>query len=209
MKFRAIIFDWDGTLYDSIFSCWEVYQVIFEKFGIKKITFEQFREEFIGDYHAYYLKKGISEKNLWKVDELWRQLFAKKKVELLPHAYSTLKRLHERKIKLALVTNGDGARIREELKQHRIYSFFDVLVTADDVREFKPSPNGVIIALKRLGVKKSEVLYVGDSEDDVKAGKRAGIKTAGMLAGLHSRERIEKAKPDYLLEKIDGVLQFV
>ncbi len=209
MNFKAIIFDWDGTLFDSIISCWEVYQIIFEKFGIQKISLEQFRDEFIGDYHKYYLKKGISECDLWKFDELWRFEFAKKKVELLPHVHPTLKQLHEQKIKLALVTNGDGARIREELKQHHIFSFFNVLVTADDVREFKPSPIGIISALKRLGVKKSEALYVGDSEDDARAGKRAGIKTAGILTGLHSRERLEKAKPDFILEKIEDVLRLI
>ncbi|MBI5158945.1 HAD family hydrolase [Candidatus Micrarchaeota archaeon] len=209
MKFKAIVFDWDGTLFDSISSCWQVYLEVFDEFGITRISLEQFREEFIGDYHAYYLFKGIKEKDLWKVDELWRRLFAKKKVFLLPHVFSTLKQLHEKKVKIALVSNGDGARIREELKEHHIHSFFNTIVTSDDVREFKPSPNGLIIALKRLGVKKSEVLYVGDSEDDVRAGKRAGIKTIGVLSGLHSRERLEKAKPDFLLEKTENVLELV
>lgn len=209
MKFKAIVFDWDGTLFDSISSCWEVYQEVFDEFKIPRIALEQFREEFIGDYHEYYLFKGIKENDLRKVDELWRRLFSKKKVSLFSHVHSTLKQLHERKVKIALVSNGDGARIREELKQHRIFSFFNAIVTSDDVKQFKPSPNGIIIALKRLGVKKNEVLYVGDSEDDVRAGKRAGIKTAGVLSGLHSRERLEKAKPDFILEKTEEVLEIV
>lgn len=209
MAFKAFVFDWDGTLFDSTRHCFEVYNVIFKQFGLRVLSFEDFQREFMADYPKFYLKHGFKEKDLLKVDEVWRRLFAKQEPEIrLVHgAKAVLEKLKEKNLKLALVTNGDGSRVREEMRRHHVHGLFDVVITADDISEFKPSPQGIVIALKSLGVKKHDCLYIGDMVDDAEAGRRAGIKTALVTSGLHSPERLKKAKSDYLFENISRILE--
>ena len=84
----------------------------------------------------------------------------------------------------------------------------DVLVTVDDVVCGKPDPEPVIKALTLLGLEESahEVLFVGDSTYDMVAGRDAGVRTAGALWGPASRVDLERTRPDYWVEDFASVL---
>ncbi|MEM4389225.1 MAG: HAD family hydrolase [Candidatus Micrarchaeia archaeon] len=207
-RFRAILFDWDGTLFDSTRACYEVYQEILPRFGVPPFSFEEFRQSFIADYRKFYLKKGVPAARLPEVDDAWRQAFAEREdeISIFPFVQGLLTRLYNGDVRLALVSNGDGYRVRSELARHAIFDAFHCVVTKDEVAEFKPSPEGVRYALCALGVEPASALYVGDMAEDILAGKKAGVRTAGVLTGLHDRRRLEKEKPDFILNDASEVL---
>jgi len=207
-RFKAILFDWDGTLFDSTRACYEVYQEILPRFGVPRFSFEEFRRDFIADYRKFYIQKGIPARRLPEVDDAWRMAFSEREegIGIFPFVQPLLTKLYNGDVKLALVSNGDGYRVREELARHRIFDAFACVVTKDEVEEFKPSPEGVEYALRALGAEPGKALYVGDMAEDVLAGKSAGAKTAGVLTGLHSRERLEEAGPDFILKNAGEVL---
>ena len=66
-----------------------------------------------------------------------------------------------------------------------MYSLSDskVLICPDHLKESKPSPEGILLACKRIGISPSQTVYVGDHPNDLIAGKRAGTKTIGCLYG--------------------------
>ena len=76
----------------------------------------------------------------------------------------------------------------------------------DDTDEFKPSPRGIEIALERLGAGSSNAVYIGDMAEDILAGKRAGVKTAAVLTGVHRKDKLAREKPDYMLGSVSEVL---
>ena len=86
---------------------------------------------------------------------------------------------------------------------------FEVIITPEDVRNAKPDPEPVLLALERLGVPAAEALFVGDSPHDIAAGRAAGTRTAGVLWGPFPRRTLEEAGADYLLERQDEVLGLV
>lgn len=84
---------------------------------------------------------------------------------------------------------------------------FDVIITGDDVSNPKPHPEGVHKALKQLGVKSTEAVYLGDSNADILAGKQAGVFTIGVnwLSNYQTPEF--EVKPDQLHSSVDEFKQ--
>ena len=86
-----------------------------------------------------------------------------------------------------------------------LHKFFDVIVTKDDVRMTKPHPEPILQAAKKLGCKPNEILYIGDSEVDIVAGKAAGVMTA-MFKPLTKESFEPQTTPDYVLNKLEEIL---
>jgi pyrophosphatase PpaX len=211
MRFRAVIFDWDGTLYDSVDASFKIYEGLFKKYAGLELTCDYFRETFIVNYHKYYAMHGIPESKWKEVDDHWLKRFheMEKEIHLFSGVREMLAELYERGIRIGLVSNGTGGRIKKEMKKNGIYEYFTVVITDDEVKEFKPNPVGVKQALMAIGVDASDALYVGDMLEDVQAGKNAGTSTAAVTWGAHSLERLRPAKPDYILNSVTELLKFL
>jgi beta-phosphoglucomutase-like phosphatase (HAD superfamily) len=88
-------------------------------------------------------------------------------------------------------------------------SLVDVYVTMDDVRRGKPAPDILLLAARRLGLRPSSIIVVGDSVYDVAAGKAAGMRTAGVVSGASSLDQLKAGHPDFLLRSITQVLSLI
>jgi len=84
----------------------------------------------------------------------------------------------------------------------------DVLVGGDDVARGKPDPEPVRRALDALGLSEraGEVLFVGDSPFDLRAGRAAGTRTAAVPWGASARSVLEAERPDFVFESLDELL---
>lgn len=84
---------------------------------------------------------------------------------------------------------------------------FPVVVTADEVRNGKPHPEPVHLALGNLGVQDaSDVLFVGDSPHDLEAGRSAGVRTAAVTWGAAREYALRQSAPDYLVRRVEELL---
>lgn len=86
------------------------------------------------------------------------------------------------------------------------------VVTCDDVSAYKPDPEGVLVALDRLGVRAEEAVVLGDHSYDIQAAKRAGTYAIGMTHGFGSAEELKEAGADALCSNLHEVayhLQYV
>ena len=101
------------------------------------------------------------------------------KGKLMENTKEVLKTIREKKIKIGLVTNTTKIRTMNELKFHKIRNLFDAVVTADDVEKPKPYPDPILKACEKLNVMPDEVMYIGDTKYDYKAGKSAGAFVVG------------------------------
>jgi phosphoglycolate phosphatase-like HAD superfamily hydrolase len=78
---------------------------------------------------------------------------------------------------------------------------FEVVVTASDTTEHKPSPAPLLLCLERFGAPAEGSLYVGDSPFDIEAGRAAGMATAAVAWGVFGREALLAARPDHWLDR--------
>jgi N-acetyl-D-muramate 6-phosphate phosphatase len=100
---------------------------------------------------------------------------------------------------LALVSSRDQASTRHILRTHGIEQVFQSVATARTCRRTKPYPDPVLWAVGQLRLPPSACLMVGDTTVDIRAGRSAGLQTAGVLCGFGERAEIERAGADLIL----------
>ena len=86
--------------------------------------------------------------------------------------------------------------------------YFDVIVAADDVVNPKPHKDHLLVALEYLKIQPEEAFMVGDTENDILAGKNAGVKTVGVTYGWMGKD-IAKHKPNYVIDDMDQLTEIL
>jgi pyrophosphatase PpaX len=125
-------------------------------------------------------------------------------------AVEVVSTLRERGHPLGVVTSKGDPIARRSLAHVGLLELMDVVVGADSTTRHKPDPEPVRLALDRLGGHPpSRALFVGDSPHDVAAGNAAGVATAAALWGPFTRDVLDRARPTYWLEGIEGLVGLV
>ncbi len=120
-------------------------------------------------------------------------------IELIPGARQALERLAEH-YPLGVVTARERSSALEIIHAHDIQSFFKCVATARTTLRAKPHPAPVLWAADQLGFPASEILMVGDTAVDIRAGNAAGAQTAALLCGFGERDELKSAGADVVLE---------
>lgn len=180
----AVLFDLDGVLIDSGDCIFKSMNRTLTVFGFRKKTRKEvFRHS--GLQMSDWITNLLPRKergNMPLIKAMTKKYISLEMtggirlLKLFPGARTTLHHLHETK-KIAAVTNASRQGAMVMLKSFGIPEFFDVLVTADDVRRAKPHPEPLLKALKMSGVAAANSLYVGDTEIDLRAGRGARVRT--------------------------------
>jgi HAD superfamily hydrolase (TIGR01509 family) len=203
-RFRAVLFDWDGTLVDSADLSYRCYVTAFATFGIS-FSREDYARTYSPDWHRTYEMVGVPKERYDEADARWIEAYAREATSLLPGARETLESVHERGIAQGLVTSGDRGRVEKEILDLGVASFFSALVCGGDVARRKPDPLPLLTALGQLGVEGRDAAYVGDSPEDVQMARAAGAYTVGIPGGFPNREALLASRPDVFCESLAEV----
>lgn len=183
-KYKGIIFDMDGLLFDTEMTYYHANQVVADRLGIS-YDFEVYRqyigisdEELIATYHKKYDQKYGKEIVDRLVKESHEQIFAdfsQGKVTLKPGVEALMKRLNELNIPKVIASSNTLNYIQLLLSHSPIQDEFQSIISAEDVHAAKPNPEIFLKALAKLGLSKEEVLIFEDSKNGILAANRAGI----------------------------------
>lgn len=174
---RAILFDMDGVLVDSLDSWWKALNSALKRCKHKEIT----RDEFIKTYWGHDLKANLKRLQLNpEVARFCNITYGNhlEYIRIYPDTTTALQKLSS--YKKAIITNTPTDCARQILKKFSIEQYFQEIITSDDVLKAKPDPEIVFTACKRLGVDAKTVVLVGDTDSDVKAGRAAGCTVIGL-----------------------------
>ncbi|MCE5194239.1 MAG: HAD-IA family hydrolase [Nitrospiraceae bacterium] len=202
-KTKLIIFDLDGTLADSSMDITNALNFSLEHFNYKPLTKDDV-VKLVGDGLTRLVEKILGDKNaVLKKDVLDRFLNYYSKhlsdnTKLYPGIITILEQLDS--YKKAVISNKMEFLSKRLLEQLNIIHFFDIVIGSDSVSEKKPSPLPIKKVLETLDVKPDEAVIVGDSDIDIQAGKRAGIKTIAVTYGYRSRNLLKNA--DFIIDDI-------
>lgn len=198
MKFKAAIFDLDGTLVDS-FDIWKQIDIKFlEKRGfcvtddyLNKISACSFREA-----AEYTISRfGLCESAEEIMDE-WHGMAIYEyshNIPLVPNASDYIKKLKELGVKTALATSAIEELYKPCLENNRIHDLFDVTCSVDEVGRGKNYPDIYLHISDILGIKAGDCIVFEDVLPAVKSAKKAGMKVYGVYNGNYAdTKEIEK-----------------
>ena len=209
---RGIVFDFDGTIVDSM-------QMVFEALNdaLKRQSLPTIEVELLGrmaglpvidiiSSKAYITEAAAKEveKDVFKT----YTSFCRTSCQLLPHVESTLKTLKSKKIKLGLFTTTPTKPLMAVEKKFSLKDYFDIMIAKEDA-ENKPNPEGLNKIVKEFGIRKDECLYVGDSPIDILTGKAAGIKAIAVTTGIATLQQLKETNPDGIISDLEKLLVYI
>lgn len=178
-EIKAVLFDLDGVLVDSIDAWHRTYNDILRHFQASPVPKSEFRNIFGNTIEANVkMMVNISAK---EANRLAIRYFKKNvsRIRIFPQTKNVLERLSSSKVKTALITNTPKAILSSVLRHYNLRRYFKAVVAIDDVKKGKPAPDMALKACRLLKVKPKEAVLVGDTKNDMLAGKRAGCITVG------------------------------
>lgn len=204
---RLVIFDLDGTLIDSAEDIALHVGRVYRELKGKDVPADEVKKN-IGDGARSLLSNFFQGQELEEALERFLHYYILEPViHTRPYegVMETLEGLKERGILLAVATNKPHAITLEVLKRLKMLHYFDEVLGADLLPEKKPSPLPLLEIAKRLEVPPELGLMVGDSENDILAGKRAGMLTAHARWGY----KTPQSPPDYHLDHPKELLRLI
>ena len=122
-------------------------------------------------------------------------------IKLYPKVAEAINALHGKGYRLAIFTNARVSSVKRDLSGVEL-SKFSLIVSEEDLKNKKPSGEGILKITSKLDVKPEEAIYVGDCVVDVLAARDAGCKSAALLCGMGLKTHLEKEKPDFIFENL-------
>jgi HAD superfamily hydrolase (TIGR01549 family) len=186
---KAVIFDIDGTLIDSVDLHAQAWKEAFKHFG-KEIPYEDVRQQ-IGKGGDQLMPVFFSKEELKEIgsemEEYRGRLFKRDflpKVRPFPKVRELFQRILKEDLRVALASSAKEEELKEYKKIARIEDLVEEETSADDADKSKPHPDIFVAALERLGdVKPLEAIVIGDTPYDAQAAGKIDIRTIGVLCG--------------------------
>ncbi|HMI58280.1 MAG TPA: HAD-IA family hydrolase [Gemmatimonadaceae bacterium] len=202
---RALLFDLDGTLADSIALLLASFHHTFGAHG-KPVPSDAEWIAGIGTPLISQMRGFVpSEDEAQQMILTYREFQRQHHDEMLREfegVADTLALLESRGHPMALVTSKTNDLAHRALDWLHLTDHIDVVVGMDSTERHKPDPEPVLHALAALGSTPDNALFLGDSPHDIAAGNAAGVISVAALWGPFSRRVLEQASPTYLLEHI-------
>jgi beta-phosphoglucomutase len=178
-RFRAVSFDFDGTLVDTLHLHYEAYRQVFESIGLS-FSKESFYSNIGGkatETIPLFLDGRTPPITIGEIHQRKKNviagLFAEATLRVLPTA--NFLPVFVGRLPLALVSSGSRPGIEQLLGRLGWFDFFEVIVTGEDTSQSKPSPEPYLLAAKKLGIDSTHIAVFEDSVAGIESAKRAGM----------------------------------
>ena len=198
MQYKAVIFDMDGTILDTLDDLADSVNHSLDKYGFPKREREEIRT-FLGNgmiqlIHLSVPEGTLPEKEAAVLEEhkKYYPLHSADKTKAYDGIPELLNALKQKGIKTAVVSNKSDPNVKALVKRY-FNGLFDVSVGAREGVPRKPAADLVDIALNELGVEKKEAVYIGDSDVDLATAFNSDLEMITVLWGFRDRDVLEKA----------------
>jgi phosphoglycolate phosphatase len=213
MRFKAALFDLDGTLLNTLDDLADTANAALLYFHLPIHPTDSYRY-FVGDGMRTLIERIMpatsSEKQISECESIFKKMYAihwADKTCLYQGVEAMLSDLFNMGLKLAILSNKPDEFTRLCVKRFFPADWFDCVSGQCVGIPKKPDPKGALIIAEKLGLLPEDILYIGDTATDMQTGKRAGIKTAGVLWGFREINELEKNGADYIVGSPQEIVQ--
>ena len=192
---EGILFDMDGVLVDSFDSWWKSLNKASKTLLKNSITQNEFKEKYWGNTLQENLQDlGIDAKNQKFCNIFYKEYLDE--IILFKTTKKTLQKLN--RYPKAIITNTPLECTQKILKLFQLSNYFDTVITSDQIKHGKPAPDMIYKACEQLNINSNHVVLVGDTQNDIDAGKSAGCTTIGI-----------DTPADYTIQNISEILDII
>jgi phosphoglycolate phosphatase-like HAD superfamily hydrolase/ADP-ribose pyrophosphatase YjhB (NUDIX family) len=199
---QNIIFDWSGTLADDFDPVWKATNDIFRQYGKPDWTREEFREKFFLPFTEFY-KIYLPEATLVQLEHYYHSSFKllQENIPLLPGAREVLDYCQERGMKIFLLStiHAEHFEVQAErlgVKHYFTHPYVQILDKRKTIHRI----------LAEHDLDPAETLFVGDMQHDIETAHHGGVRSAAVLTGYDSLEKLTAKGPDFIFRNL-GELQ--
>ena len=177
--YKALIFDCDGTLADTMPNHYKAWAASLQSFGAD-LTEENFYR--MGGWPNKAIIDDLNREFGYGLDiERTQEDKERRYVEMLHsvqeiEAVADIARAHHGQVPMAVASSGMGQVVHQTLTATGLISLFDVIVTADDVTHGKPAPDLFLLAAERLGADSADCIVYEDGDPGLEAARRANMR---------------------------------
>lgn len=208
MNYRALIFDFDGTIADTLGESRRIFNEIAPDYGIRQVE-----EHEITSLRHLSLKQILTELNIPKhrvpsiISRGTTMMRANiDRLQLISGMKETLTELRDQTERFGILTSNTTANVNIFLHNHGIRDLFEFISSTS---KLTGKARHLRAIRKTFSLKNSEMLYIGDELRDVKAAQKADIPHAAVSWGFNSRESLAAAKPTYLIDHPEDFIRTI
>lgn len=211
---RIVIFDFDGTLGDTKKVIINTMQATIKELGLPERTVEQCQatiglplkaipEALFPDY--------VVDAN--KYAATYQRLFSgyneEGSVQLFPHVMETLEELRGKRIMMAIASSRSHSTLADYVEHLGLRDTISYVLGAENVKNPKPASDPVDKILMIFSLRPETCIVVGDSVYDMQMGKNAGCRTIGVSYGNCSKEELQNAGADYVIDDFSELMKYI
>jgi phosphoglycolate phosphatase len=211
LRYRAVLFDLDGTLVDSYAALADAVNFARRQHGLGDLTTETIRE-FVGEGLERLMDRAfdgeVPASATGEFEARYDEICCKQS-RVLADVEATLSALSAYGVAMAVCTNKPTAFSRKILESLNLASFFRAIVGPDVAGARKPQARHVLHTLEATECTPEEALFVGDMPIDVEAAHNSGIDAAVVATGSSSSSALKAAHPDHYLDRLADLVEIV
>ncbi len=214
MKYKAVIFDMDGTILNTLEDLKNATNYSLRQFGMPERSLEEVRM-FVGNGIRKLVERavpsGTSEEKIAQVFDVFLEYYeihSADNTSPYPGILELVEKLKKSGIKTAVSTNKADVPA-QELGREYFNGIFDLIVGQQDGLKVKPAPDSVNKILSILDIQKKDAIYIGDSDVDVQTAKNSGLDFIGVSWGFRGREFLEKNGAKNIVDNANEILDLV
>lgn len=214
MKYKAVIFDMDGTILNTLEDLKNATNYSLSQFNMPERTLEEVRM-FVGNGIRKLVERAVpAGTSAEKIDEVldvflkYYEVHSADNTSSYPGIHELVEKLKAAGIKTAVSTNKADAPAQELGKEY-FNGIFDLIVGQRDGLRTKPAPDSVNEILKILNIQKKDAVYVGDSDVDVQTAANSGLDFIGVSWGFRGRKFLQEKGAKNIVDSADEILDLV
>lgn len=214
MKYKAVIFDMDGTILNTLEDLKNATNYSLRQFGMPERSLEEVRM-FVGNGIRKLVERAVPAGTpKEKIDQIldvfleYYEIHSADNTSPYPGILELVEKLKKSGIKTAVSTNKADVPA-QELGREYFNGIFDLIVGQQDGLKVKPAPDSVNKILSILDIQKKDAIYIGDSDVDVQTAKNSGLDFIGVSWGFRGREFLEKNGAKNIVDNANEILDLV
>ena len=202
---KLLVFDFDGTLVDTRLDIADSVNRVLKDLGLRTLSHQQIFS-FIGRGAKHLIACAIEgtgfDDQVLALEKFMKdyELHLMDQTALYPNCRETLDFFSGKKI--SILSNKPTRFIKDILDRLNCAEPFATIIGGDTLGVQKPDPAGLLQMMNDSGLSHEDILMVGDSVVDIETGQRAGVATCGITHGHASREALEKAQADWVIDDL-------